>query len=117
MPRGKKGTRTVKDKWAKLPEEFKEQANTFTEEDLRKLVAKIGLDQNALMLAKKQDVDLASKAEEYKEAGKMYREGTALNKLKIAYIHAMLNSKGCNVPTADDFLRKSADDLKEDEDA
>lgn len=107
--RGKKGTKKAFDRWAKLPPEFREAADRASEEELRSNASKISFDQDALMTAKKQDLDLASKASAHAEAGKMYREGTALNKLKIAYLRAHLDSKGCDVPQADDFLKKDAD--------
>ena len=108
--RGVKGSKKAYDRWEKLPPEFREEADRSTEAELRSTASKISFNQDALMTAKKQDMDLASKATAHAEAGRVYREGTALNKLKIAYLRAHLDSKGCSVPQADDFLKKDTED-------
>lgn len=103
-------TKKVKDPWEKLPLSFKEEAMRADEAGLRSMASKVTLDQAALMEAKKKDLDLKEKAEIYKEAGAMYREGAVINKLKGAYLRQTLDHNGCDVPGAKDFLREDPED-------
>lgn len=107
MAKGKMGKK-FRDPWEKLPPEFKEEAERADEAGLRKMVSDSSLNQAALMLAKEQDEDLRQKALLHSEASRMYREGSALNKLKAAYLRQMLDSKGCAVPMSSDFLPKES---------
>ncbi len=78
-----------------LPEEFKDLVDGLKDEkDVRDLVAKITLDQAALMEAKANDADLESKREAARVAGAIYREGTKLNSLKVKFCRQVLGDRG-----------------------
>lgn len=83
-----------KDKFEDLDQDFKNEINGKSPEEIKKVVAKVALDQNELMKAKKLDQDLQDKLELAKEAGAVYREGTKMNKLRIGYCSQVLEDKG-----------------------
>lgn len=83
-----------KDEFEDLPGEFKEAIAGMDEAEIRDRIAKISLDNAALMEAKEQDDDLKIKKEIAKEAGAVYREGAKANKLKIKYARRVLGDKG-----------------------
>ncbi len=82
-----------KDKFADVPEEFRDAVAGMQEPQIRDRIAKVSLDQAALIEAKGNDQDLAEKKEQAKEAGAIYREGTKLNKLKIEFCRQVLGDK------------------------
>lgn len=100
-----------KSKFDDLPEEFKSAMESSNCDEIRLKVCQVSLDQVELNLAKELDQDLAEKAEAYKEAGAMYREGSAMNKLKIAYMKEMLEAKGDSKTVRS--LNKFANDIVE----
>lgn len=89
MPNYKK-----KDKFADLDQDFKDVANALKEPEIRDRIAKVSLDQAALLDAKEKDYDLKEKKEQAKEAGAVYREGTKANKLRIEYYRILLDGQG-----------------------
>lgn len=64
------------------------------EKDIRNAIATTALAQAELMAAKLEDEDLKEKKEAVKEASAIYREGTKINKLKIAFAHQILADRG-----------------------
>lgn len=82
-----------KDKFADVPEEFRDAVAGMQEAQIRDRIAKVSLDQAALIEAKGNDQDLAAAKEQAKEAGAIYREGTKLNKLKIEFCRQVLGDK------------------------
>jgi len=88
MPRPKK------ERFADLDGDFKDIAAALNEAELRDRIANVSLDQEALMEDKSQDTDLEVKREAARDAGAIYREGTKMNKLRIAYLRQMLDAKG-----------------------
>ena len=86
--------RSKKDVFEDLPEEFKEAVAGMDEAGIHDVLAKISLNQGALMEAKDADEDLATKKEIAKEAGSSYREGTKMNKNKVAWCRRVLSDKG-----------------------
>jgi len=82
------------DPFADLPEEFKESVAGMDEAGIRDQITKVSLNQAALMEAKDADQDLATKKEEAKIAGAVYREGTKANKTKVAWCRQVLSDKG-----------------------
>ncbi len=83
-----------KDKFLVLNEDFRDGVNGMTEAEIRDSIARIALDQAALMEAKDLDQDLADKKELAKEAGAVYREGTKANKLKVEFLRRKLGELG-----------------------
>ncbi len=83
-----------KEKFAELPEEFKDAVAGMQEAQIRDRIAKVALDQAALMEAKDLDEDLAEKKEIANEAGAIYRDGTKMNKLKVEFCRQVLGDKG-----------------------
>jgi hypothetical protein len=90
--RGKKGTK--KDRFADLDSDFKDTIANMKEPEIRDRLAKLTLDQEALMELKKNDQDLAAKREQASEAGRVYREGTKRYKLAVAYARSILDAMG-----------------------
>lgn len=85
---------TAKDPWALVPEELKTAAESMSHDELKKKAGDIAFNQTQLMDAKKADQDLAEKKEAYATANEMYASGTKQNKVSIAYLRSMLESKG-----------------------
>ena len=86
--------RSKKDVFEDLPEEFREAVAGMDEAGIRDQIAKVSLNQAALMEAKDADEDLTVKKEAAKDAGAIYREGTKANKTKVAWCRRVLGDKG-----------------------
>lgn len=86
--------RSKKDPFEDLPGEFKEAVAGMDEAGIRDQIAKVSLNQAALMEAKDADEDLTTKKEAAKDAGAIYREGTKANKTKVAWCRQVLGDKG-----------------------
>jgi hypothetical protein len=83
-----------KDKWEDLDEEFKDAVAAMSKDDIRNRIATIAMAQVELMKAKEDDEDLFKCREAAKEAGAIYRDGTKMNKLRIAFAKQVLDDKG-----------------------
>lgn len=83
-----------KDPFEDLDEDFKTTIEALNEEEVRKRIAQVALDQESLMVAKKADLDLEKAKEVAKEAGAIYRDGTKVNKLKISFARQVLSDRG-----------------------
>lgn len=83
-----------KNPFADLDQEYKDNIANMTEEEIRKRCAEVALNEHENREAKKQDMDLKEKLEAAKFAGAQYAEATKLNKLRIAYAHFILESRG-----------------------
>jgi hypothetical protein len=90
-----------KDPFEDLDEDFKDAVAGMDEKAIRDRLAKVTLDQAALMDAKEKDIDLKEKKEAAKEAGAVYREGTKMNKLRVKYARSILDAKGNDTGSAD----------------
>jgi len=86
--------RPKKDPFDILDEDEKSAIAGMNETQIRDRIAKVSLDQAALMELKEQDQDLKEKKEAAKEAGAIYREGTKRNKTLIAFARRVLGDKG-----------------------
>ena len=86
--------RAKKDIFEDLPKEFKESVSGMKEAEIRDQITKVSLNQAALMEAKDADQDLTEKKEAAKEAGAQYREGTKVNKAKVAWCRQVLSDQG-----------------------
>lgn len=93
MPKGQ-FPRKKKDQFADLPEDFKTLIEGGDAAVCKSKLAEVGLAQNTLDEAKKNDQDLAEKAESFREAGSVYRDGSKMNKLKTKYIAQRLKDLG-----------------------
>jgi hypothetical protein len=85
MPRKKKN------KFDKLPSEFKDSVVGMNESEVRARIAQVSLDDAALREAKENDDDYLQKREEAKFAGAIYRDGAKANKLKIEFCRQRLD--------------------------
>ena len=83
-----------KDKFHALEDEFKSAIMQSDETEIRVRISQVALNQAELDAAQKDDQDLAEKAEAYKTAAEVYREGRKVNKLKIQFCKQVLDSKG-----------------------
>lgn len=83
-----------KDPFDALDEEFKDAIVRMDEPGIRDRIATTALDQVTLMGAKDDDIDFQKAKETAKEAGAVYRDGTKINKLKIAFAKRVLEDRG-----------------------
>lgn len=89
----------MKGRKAKLPfedldQEFKDLVANLQDDDIRKKMAEVAINEHENQLAKKADQDLESKKEQYKIAGELYKEATKGNKLRIKYCYSILEARG-----------------------
>lgn len=97
MAKGKK--KEPKDQFAMITEKdpnFRDTVMQSSPEEIRKIVAKIALDTDEILTAKKNDEHLKEMVEQAKEAGAGYREAKKLNDLKIKFARQTLDSKGAS---------------------
>lgn len=71
-----------------------EQIHNASDEEIKKAISTVAINQTELMIAKKDDQALEEAKEVYNAAGALYRDGTKLNRLKISYAHHILESRG-----------------------
>jgi len=90
MARGAK----KKGKFDDLSSEFKDAVAGMSPEDIKKRISEVAIAEHENREAKIKDEDLAEKVAAVKFASEGYREATKANKLKIAYCHDTLASKG-----------------------
>lgn len=90
MPRKK----STKDPFEIIGREYIDAVTAMDEKQIRDRIASVSLDQVALMEARDQDLDLQKAVEQAREAGATYREGTKINKLKIAFAKRVLEDRG-----------------------
>jgi len=83
-----------KEPFADLSEEFKDKANSSTDEELKRIASETAFAQHENLVAQKDDQDLAEKKEQAKIAGEQYAQATKTNKLKIKYIYQLLEARG-----------------------
>jgi hypothetical protein len=90
MPKG----RPKKEPFEDLDKDFKALIESATEEDIRKKISEVALNEFQNQENKKADGQLAEAGAAYKEAGAQYKEATKHNKLRIGYARFMLDSRG-----------------------
>lgn len=90
----------AKDKFSDLSLEEQDTIASKSPEELLDFVAKVALDNEALLKARDEDQDLAEKKEAVKEASAIYREGNKVNRLRIAFADRCLQDKGGNFVAA-----------------
>jgi hypothetical protein len=88
MPRGKYPRK--KDKFADIPEEFKDAVAGMNEAEVRDRIAQVSLDNAALQAAKALDMDYKAARDQARVAGAVYRDGAKANKLKIEFCRQRL---------------------------
>jgi len=77
-----------------LPEAFKDAVSSMSEDEIRKRISEVALDEHNNQRLKKEDQDLEQKKVLAKEAGEQYSEATKTNRAKIAYCSMILESRG-----------------------
>lgn len=92
--------RPAKTEYQDLTTDFQDAVASMSDEDVRKRIAEVALDQAALNEAQALDEDLKTKKEEAKFAGEIYAEGNKANKLKIKYCRSILLNRGKAAGTA-----------------
>lgn len=83
-----------KGKFDDLDSEFKTNVENMTEEEIKRRISEVAIAEHENREAKSKDQDLADKVAAVKFAGEQYREATKMNKLRIAYAHFILESRG-----------------------
>lgn len=91
MARGKGVTKSP---FSDLDTEFKDNVANMSDEDIKRRVAEVAISEHENRASKKKDVDLQEKQAAAKYAGEQYAEATKMNKLRIAYAHFILESRG-----------------------
>ncbi len=86
--------RSKKDPFEDLDSVFKDSVANMSELEIRQKISSVALNQVALLEAKEGDDDYQTKKEVAKEAGAVYREGTVMNKVRIAFCKRVLSDKG-----------------------
>ncbi len=97
MPRPK----SDKDPYENLDEDFKDAVASMKEEDIRKKIAEVALNQAAMDQAMENDLDLQEKKEQLKVCTEPYSEARKANKLKIKYCRQILENQGKDTGTAE----------------
>lgn len=87
-----KGGRPKKDRFAALPDDWKEKAKHASKEEIREMFAKVGHDEATNRAAQKADQDLQEKKEAAREANAVYAEGTKVNRLKLDFLKEISDS-------------------------
>lgn len=85
---------TKKSPFADLDQEYKDTLAAMQDEDIKKRVSEVSLNEHENREAKKKDQDLKDKVAAVKFAGAQYAEATKMNRLRIAYAHFILESRG-----------------------
>ncbi len=85
--------RPKKADFADLDSDEQDMIASLRGNDLVAYVAKVAMDQHALMKAKEEDQDLAEKKEAAQDAGAQYRDGTKFNKLRISFAKRVLDDR------------------------
>lgn len=80
--------------FADLDQDFKDTVANMSEEEIRKRISEVALNEHENREAKKKDMDLKEKQSAAKFAGAQYVEATKMNKLRIAYAHFILEGRG-----------------------
>ncbi len=83
-----------KNPFADLDQEYKDNIANMQDEEIKKRVSEIAIAEHENREAKKKDQDLKDKQEAVKFAAAQYVEGTKMNRLRIAYAHFILESRG-----------------------
>lgn len=83
-----------KSPFADLDQEFKDNVANMSDEEVKRRIAEVAINEHENREAKKKDVDLQDKMATAKMAGEGYRDATKQNKLRIAYAHMVLESRG-----------------------
>lgn len=86
-----------KDKWEKLPPEFREKVAGATLEVLHQEIKDAAEYRVRLKEEQAKDMDLKAKKEAVKDASEVYREGTKVCDLKIAFCRQIKQDRGLAV--------------------
>ena len=86
--------RSKKDPFEDLDQDFKDTVASMSETEIRQKISSVALNQVALLEAKENDEDYQTKKELASEAGAIYRDGTKMNKIRIAFCKRVLGDKG-----------------------
>lgn len=83
-----------KSPFSDLDQEYKDTVANLDEIEIKKRISEVALNEHENREAKKADQDLKEKLSAAKFAGAQYSEATKMNRLRIAYAHFILESKG-----------------------
>jgi|SRR5882757_11533482 len=86
--------RKAKDPFAEISSEWKDAVMQSNEEEVRKRISEVALNDEALSKAKESDSDLKMKQAEAKVANAVYRDGFKANRLKIKFAKQVLEGQG-----------------------
>jgi hypothetical protein len=86
-----------KDKFAALPDTFKNDVGSASLETLKQILAEVAKKEEANQSAKKADPDLNRLKEQVKVASSGYTDVTKMNRLKLKFIIRNLADKGDDV--------------------
>lgn len=81
-------------KFEKIDEDWRDRVSAQSVDELRATLVEVTKNEALNQETKEQDTDLASCKEAYDTAVGPYKDGTAMNKLKIKYALRCLKAKG-----------------------
>jgi hypothetical protein len=103
-------------KFQKLDEAWRTDVMALDTPSIYKKVQEVAINDVQLMMAKNFDEDLKKAKEQAKICGEPYSQGHKENSIRLEYLLECLSSRGENVPSVSDFLKKAANgELKEEE--
>jgi hypothetical protein len=102
-------------KFQKLDEAWREEQMSLQTPELYKKITSVAINDVQLMMAKEFDEDLKKLKEQVKVAGEPYSLGHKENVIRIEYLVECLKSRGEDVPSVSDFLKKAANGELEDD--
>jgi len=102
------GKKNEDKKFQKIDEEWRVDMLGRSPEELHKEIVRVAMNMVALDAAKDEDEDLLSLQEQLATARAIYTEGRKESRIKLEFLRATLESKGADVASAADFLKKAA---------
>jgi hypothetical protein len=92
MPRGFRSAK--KDQFDDLDSDFKDAAASMSPDELNARIAEVAKNEQENLKLKTEDEDLKAKKAQATEAGKVYKEGSKQNTLRIKFLMRVLGDKG-----------------------
>lgn len=83
-----------KSNFEELDDDFKTMIDSASEDEIRKKISDVALNEAQNQENKKQDQDLKEKKEAVKMASEQYKDATKANKLRIGYARSILEARG-----------------------
>lgn len=83
-----------KSPFSDLDDDFKDTVANMSDDEIKRKLAEIAINDHENTEAKKQDQDLESKKQVYSMACEPYKEAKKANRLRTSYCYSILESRG-----------------------